>query len=49
MGASSPVELLSLSKTFYPLLSTGLTQEDPSDLTENFVNWDVKNQDLMSQ
>ena len=33
---------MSLSKTLYPMLSTGSTQEDPSDLTENtlkiFIN-----------
>ena len=34
--------VVSLSKTLYSLLNTGLTQEDPSDMTE-IVDWDVKN------
>ena len=33
-----------LSKTHYSLLCTGSTQEDPSSLNENIVDWDVKNQ-----
>ena len=35
---------MSLSKTLYPLLSTGSTQEDPSQHNWKIVDWDVKNQ-----
>ena len=30
--------IVSLSKTLYPLLSTGLTQEDRPDMTEKLLN-----------
>ena len=33
-----------LSKTHYPLLSTGSIQENPPDMTEKIVDWDVKYQ-----
>ena len=36
--------LVSLSKTLYPLLSTGSTQEDPSWVDWKNVDLDVKNQ-----
>ena len=36
--------VVSLSKTLYPLLSTGSTQEDPSQHNRTNVDWDVKNQ-----
>ena len=35
---------MSLSKTLYPLLSTGSTQEDLSRHNWKTVDWDVKNQ-----
>ena len=35
---------MSLSKTFYPLLSTGSTQENPSWHDWKNVDWDVKDQ-----
>ena len=35
---------MTLSKTLYPLLSTGLTQEDPSQHDPKSVDWEVKNQ-----
>ena len=35
---------MSLSKTLYPLLSTALTQEDPSQHDWKIVDWDLKNQ-----
>ena len=35
---------MSLSKSLYPLLSTGSTQEDLSLHDGKFVDWDVKNQ-----
>ena len=35
---------MSLSKTLYPLLSTGVTQEDPSRNKCKNVELDVKNQ-----
>ena len=34
---------MSLSKTLYPLLTVGSTQEDPSDMTVKIVDWDTKN------
>ena len=34
--------IVSLSKTLYPLLSTGSTQEDPSQHDCRNVDWDVK-------
>ena len=37
MGSS---QVVSLSKTLYPLLSTGSTEE----MTEKIVYWDVNNQ-----
>ena len=36
--------VVSLSKTLYPLLSPGSTQEDPSRHDEKNVDWGVKNQ-----
>ena len=36
--------IVSLSKTCYPLLSTGSTQEDLSRHDWTIVDWDVKNQ-----
>ena len=36
--------VLSLSKTLCPLLSTGSTQEDPSQDDLKIVDWDIKNQ-----
>ena len=35
---------MSLSKTLYPPLSTGSSQEDLSRHDLKIVNWDVKNQ-----
>ena len=35
---------MSLSKTFYQLLKSGSTQEDPSQHDRKIVDWDVKNQ-----
>ena len=35
---------MSLSKTLYPLLSTGSTREDPFQHDWKIVDWDVKNQ-----
>ena len=35
---------MSLSKTLNPLLSTGSTQEDPSQHDRKIVDWDVKNE-----
>ena len=32
---------MSLSKALYPLLSTGLTQEDPSWHDSKIIDWDV--------
>ena len=34
--------IVSLSKTLYPLLSTGSSQEDPSRHNRKIVDWDVK-------
>ena len=34
---------MSLSKTLYPLLSTGSNQEDLSRHNRKIVDWDVKN------
>ena len=36
--------VVSLSKTHLSLLSTGSTQEDPSQYNWKIVDWDVKNQ-----
>ena len=36
--------VVSLSKTHLSLLSTGSTQEDPSQHNQKIVDWDVKNQ-----
>ena len=36
--------VVSLTKTLYPLLSTGSTKEDPSRHDLKIVDWDVKNQ-----
>ena len=36
--------IVSLSKTLYPLRSTGSAQEDPSQHDSKSVDWDVKNQ-----
>ena len=36
--------VVSLSKTFYHLLRTGSTQENPSRHNWKIVDWDVKNQ-----
>ena len=38
---------MSLSKTPYPLLSTGSAQEDRLDMTEKIVDWDLKNKKHM--
>ena len=38
--------VLSLSKTFNLLLSTGSTLEDPSGHDSKLVDWDVKNQNI---
>ena len=35
---------MSISKTLYPLLRTGSTQEDRSGHDRKIVDWDVKNQ-----
>ena len=40
---------MSLSRTLYPLLSTGLTKEDPSRHNRKIVDWDVKNQHEQQQ
>ena len=40
--------LLSLSKTHLSLLSTGSTQEDPSRHNWKIVDWDVKNQIIVT-
>ena len=40
--------VVSLSKTLNPLLSTGSTQEDPSQHDWKIVDWDVKNQSKQS-
>ena len=36
--------VLSLSKTLFPLLSTGLTQENPFRHDGKTIDWNVKNQ-----
>ena len=36
--------VVSLSKTRYPLLSTGSFQEDRPDMTDNLLTWDVESQ-----
>ena len=36
--------IVSLSKTLYPLLSTGSTQKDLSRHNRKTVDWDLKNQ-----
>ena len=37
---------MSLSKTLYPLLNTGSTQEDPDRYDCKCVDWDIKNQNF---
>ena len=37
-----------LSKTLYPLLCTGSTQEDPFRGDRKIVDWDVKNQNIQT-
>ena len=41
--------VVSLSKTQLSLLSTGSTQEDPSQRNWKIVDWDVKNQTKQKQ
>ena len=38
-----------MSKTLHPLLSTGSTQEDPSQHDWKIVSWDVKNQNKQTK
>ena len=40
---------MSLSKTLYPLLSTGSTLELPSQHDWNIVDWDIKTQNVGAQ
>ena len=40
--------VVSLSKTFYPLLSYGSTQEDPIRRDRKSIDWDVENQTKQS-
>ena len=41
--------VVSLYNTFYPLISTGSTQEDHLDMTEISVDLDVKHQNKQSK
>ena len=40
---------MSVSKTIYPLLSTGPIQEDPSRHDLKIVDWDVENQNKQTR